>query len=143
MKQQTKKMMATLSELSLVQATSLKLHGDVAEAHGAAAAARERLEAGLPPTAEAEAELERRDRLERTRREELLASQYRLAAEAAAPAQLTRTLAPPRPAAYVPEDDALPLPRPYGAHRPFRAIPPSATMMKYVRRPPLPLSASS
>jgi len=70
-------------------------------------------------------------------------SQYRLAAEAAAPAQLTRTLAPPRPAAYVPEDDALPLPRPYGAHRPFRAIPPSATMMKYVRRPPLPLSASS
>jgi len=30
-------------------------------------------EAGLPPTAEAEAELERRDRLERTRREELLA----------------------------------------------------------------------
>jgi len=39
-------MMATLSELSLVQATSLKLHGDVAEAHGAAAAARERLAHG-------------------------------------------------------------------------------------------------
>ncbi|KNC53536.1 coiled-coil flagellar protein [Thecamonas trahens ATCC 50062] len=49
----TRKMMATVSELSMYQATAMKLKQEVAEKEGLLAEADERIESGLPPTAEA------------------------------------------------------------------------------------------
>eukprot|EP00668_Euglena_longa_P040853 GGOE01053773.1.p1 GENE.GGOE01053773.1~~GGOE01053773.1.p1 ORF type:complete len:936 (-),score=463.19 GGOE01053773.1:231-3038(-) len=133
-KQKTKKMMATLSELSVVQATSIKLQSDVAEIQAVAEEAKERLDQGLPPTNDAEVEFQRVERDRLRRQEELLATQQRRKAEATMPAQVTRTMADQRPNAYIPDSELM-LPRPYGSHQPFKSTGPSATMMKYVRRP--------
>ena len=45
------------------------------------------------------------------------------------------TTAEPRPNAYIPEDDAeLPIPRPYGAHAPYKPGEPGSTM-RHIRKP--------
>ena len=45
------------------------------------------------------------------------------------------TTAEPRPNAYIPEDEAaLPIPRPYGAHAPFKPNEPGTTM-RHIRKP--------
>jgi len=46
------------------------------------------------------------------------------------------SMAEARPNAYVPQDDALPLPKPYGARAPFKPSQPGANM-RHIRKPTL------
>ena len=46
-----------------------------------------------------------------------------------------KSTAEPRPNAYIPDDDMeLPIPRPYGAHAPFKPQEPGTTM-RHIRKP--------
>jgi hypothetical protein len=133
-KQKTRKMMATLSELSIVQATSIKLQNDVAEMQMTAEEAQDRMDQGLAPTDEAEEEFYRMERNKKRRQEELINATMKRQAEAALPPQVTRTNAEQRPNAYIPDQELM-IPKPYGQNQPFKSIPASATMMKYTRKP--------
>ena len=45
------------------------------------------------------------------------------------------TTAEPRPNAYIPDDESeLPVPRPYGAHAPFKPSEPGSSM-RHIRKP--------
>lgn len=46
------------------------------------------------------------------------------------------TTAEPRPNAYIPQTDPLPLPKPYGAQAPFKPSQPGANM-RHIRKPAL------
>lgn len=46
------------------------------------------------------------------------------------------TTAEPRPHAYIPQTDGLPLPKPYGAQAPFRPSQPGANI-RHLRKPAL------
>eukprot|EP01052_Picozoa_sp_SAG31_P025663 SAG31_NODE_2263_length_6060_cov_12.232344_2_plen_926_part_00 len=116
----TKKMMATVSELSMYQATAMKLQQEKHESELSVQDAKWRLEQGQAPNEEAELEWERIIREEALRRE-LRAEQVQqpaAPADAFAPAQITRTTAEPRPNAYIPDD--IGIPKPYGALAPFK-----------------------
>merc|ERR1712118_334712 len=58
-KDMTRKMMATVSELSMYQATAMKFQTERDEVQEKVMQARENMEAGLPPTDTADAEFER------------------------------------------------------------------------------------
>lgn len=148
-KSKTKKMMATLSELSMVQASSLQLQMEVQQLEDTVRGAQERVERGDAPTEYHQYQFEkeehderRRDEMMRLRRERLAAtySEGRGAAAASlenaiASQPLIRTTAEQRPNAYVPDDD-LALPKPYGAHAPFRPhMAAQQNVHKYFRKP--------
>lgn len=116
----TKKMMATVSELSMYQATAMKLQQEKHESELSVQDATWRLEQGQPPNEEAELEWERMVREAALRQELRQEQQVQPAApaDAFAPAQITRTTAEPRPNAYIPDD--IGIPKPYGALAPFK-----------------------
>lgn len=133
----TRKMMAIVSELSMYQATAMKLEQEKHDWEKRVQGAQLKAANGDPPTEEAEYAWYR------VERQELLAQQQqrdqqRTDAAGAAPvdpmaaahAQATgpkKTTAPQRPNAYIP-DDALGVPRPYGAQAPFKPSVPGAGM---------------
>ena len=125
----TRRMMATVSELSMYQATAMKLTQENQAKQAEVAQAEANLSQGLPPSEEIEREWMRYE-----------ADLARRAADAAernvlaetAPAQLTQTTAEPRPNAYIPDD--IGIPKPYGALAPFKPTELGATM-RHIRRP--------
>ncbi len=130
----TRQMMATVSELSMYQATALKLQQERDARDAELVAAAQRLEQGLAPTAEAEqawfrAERHRLQAQERGLRESAAAA---AAGGGGAPADVRRTTAVPRPNAYIPDDVGLP--KPYGAHAPFKPQDQGSTM-RHLRKP--------
>jgi len=133
-KQKTKKMMATLSELSMVQATSINLEMNVTEAEQKLKEARERSEMGLPPTEGIEDEYERMEYDKQRQREAIAARKAALEAERSQPAVVTRTTAEQRPNAYIPQGDLM-IPKPYGAHPPFRPSTEMGTITRFYRKP--------
>jgi len=124
----TRRLMACVSELSMYQATSIKLEQEKADKIEVLDMAKERLEQGEAPTEDAEREW---DRMQRRRdiREEMI---YRRQDEERQAATDFETTAVPRPNAYMPEDIALP--RPYGAMAPFKPTEPGATM-RHITKP--------
>ena len=129
MKEATRKLKALVSELSMYQATGLKLGEEADALRAEVAAARERLEHGEPPSEGVEREWARKQRDELRARETAV---LRDAAKGAAAAGGARTTAEPRPNAYVPHD--LGIPRPYGGSAPFKPTATGATM-RHFRRP--------
>lgn len=133
----TRKMMAAISELSMYQATTLKLQQNKDGVEGQLALARTRLAQGLPPTEEAEFDWLRLER-DRMRRQEALVERINREkvavtnAQKAAQGLLVRTTAPLRPNSYFPEE--LSLPKPYGAKAPFKATTLGATA-RHIRKP--------
>lgn len=124
----SRQMMATISELSLFQASSIQLQQEVQRLEAVVEAAEERLEAGEAPYAEAAIQYEREQQSERRyaaarQRQRGLAQE----SEAALGKQLVATTAPPRPNAYVSENENLGLPRPYGPFAPFKPSVPQRT----------------
>eukprot|EP00760_Papus_ankaliazontas_P037589 PhM_4_TR8578/c0_g1_i1/m.39088 len=115
-KKKTKKMMATLSELSIVQASAIRVEMDVTDLESQVLTAKERVEQGLPPTETLEAEIQRETIEDQRRRETVRKMKEKQAAEASG---MRRTTAEQRPNAYIPVDGDLAIPRPYGAHAPF------------------------
>jgi chromosome segregation ATPase len=125
-KNKTKRMMATLSELSMVQASSIQLQMDVQQLEETVQQARERLAQGDAPTDDVEMRI-RKDEENRLRQSQM--AEERRAAGAApggdgqdygsGQGTVIRTTAEQRPNAYVPDGD-LGLPKPYGKHAPFK-----------------------
>ena len=95
-----------------------------------------RLEKGEPPSEEIEREWLRGLRDTDRRHRDLEAAEVACEEEEqyTLPGGVVTT-AEPRPNAYIPEDEAeLPIPRPYGAHAPFKPNEPGASM-RHVRKP--------
>lgn len=116
----TKKMMATVSELSMYQATAMKLQQEKHELELEVQDAEWRVDQGQAPNEEAELEWERivREAAYRRDMEERQVQQQAVPTDAFAPAQITRTTAEPRPNAYIPDD--IGIPKPYGSLAPFK-----------------------
>eukprot|EP00755_Sulcionema_specki_P007955 Sspe_Gene.39614::Locus_19105_Transcript_1_3_Confidence_0.429_Length_3005::g.39614::m.39614 len=133
-KQKTKKMMATLSELSMVQATSIKMEMDVSSMEQSLKTARERVEMGLPPSEEIAAEYERHEYDRERRREMMSTRKALLEAERKQPAVITRTTAEQRPNAYIPDGELM-IPKPYGSHAPFRPTIETGNVNRFYRKP--------
>ncbi|GBG31177.1 Coiled-coil domain-containing protein 146 [Hondaea fermentalgiana] len=136
-KDTTRRMMAIVSELSMYQATAMKLeqekHDREAELHDA----QLRLGRNEPPSEEAEFEWYRvQKRLEeRQRRAQEVAELSSAGGDPFAQTDVgpKRSTAQPRPNAYIP-NDALGVPKPYGAQAPFKPTPAGSTM-RHIRPP--------
>jgi len=131
-KSTTRRMMSTVSELSMYQATAMKLAQENQGKEELVQAQTQNLEADLPPTEEIEREWLRYEQELTRRTSEAFAKNV---LQETAPAQITQTTAEPRPNAYIP-DDIVGIPKPYGALAPFKPQEPGTTM-RHIRKPVL------
>lgn len=134
-KDTTRKMMAVVSELSMYQATAMKLQQEKHDAMVDVDECTKRSVAGLPPSTYCEQQLVRLQ-TQRMRDDELRATKLQMRAAAAHaqnfPTQLTYTTAEARPNAYIPEE--LGIPKPYGLQAPFKPSQQGSTM-RHIRVP--------
>jgi len=131
----TRKMMATVSELSMYQASSMKLEQEKEDLEDLVKNAEERLNNGEPPVEGIEDEWARMEYRRMKIEEDNWQRQE--AAQNAQPQMptvqhVTRTTAEPRPNAYIP--DEIGIPKPYGQAAPFKPTEPGASM-RHVRKP--------
>ena len=128
----TKSLMATVSELSMYQASAASLEEERDQLVDDLAMARERAASGEAPDEDAEREWARQVRSEETAS---AAARDREDAAAARADGSTISRAAQRPNAYVPSDPmSMGVPRPYGAHAPFKPTAPGANMRHYRAR---------
>ncbi|RKO93586.1 hypothetical protein BDK51DRAFT_24341, partial [Blyttiomyces helicus] len=133
LKHVTKAMMARVSELSMHQALAMSLYQEKCEKQTLLAEARARLEAGEVPTEAIERDFIRAERARlkhdkerqdlRERRDRENAGGYVEIDDSFYIYNNIRTTAEPRPNAYIPNASGvgeLPIPKPYGAHAPFK-----------------------
>lgn len=134
-KETTRKMMAIVSELSMYQATAMKLQQEKHEAMIDVQECTRRVEAGQAPNVFCEHQLLRLQ-AQSMRDDDM--RQLKLQQKAAAahahnfPSQLTYTTAEARPNAYIPEE--LGIPKPYGVQAPFKPTQQGSTM-RHIRMP--------
>lgn len=135
----TRSMMALVSELSMYQATALKLEEDKEVKEEELSKARELIARGQPPSANAVRDLNRIFR-KRADEEDALYDQEEIDPRAHEnefgklyyPAKYAlRTTAEPRPSAYIP-DVGIEVPKPYGGMAPFK---PSDCALRYASEP--------
>mmetsp|Transcript_28894 Transcript_28894/g.84706 ORF Transcript_28894/g.84706 Transcript_28894/m.84706 type:complete len:930 (-) Transcript_28894:174-2963(-) len=137
-KSTTRKMMAAVSELSMYQATAIKLTHDNTQAQEMLYNAQKRLESGQPPTEDMAAEWQRHSLSLDRRHNDAVAAQEAAAAQDEFGSAVARdeTLVPstalPRPNAYIPDD--LGIPKPYGGMAPFKPTEAGSTM-RHIRKP--------
>eukprot|EP00933_Yihiella_yeosuensis_P037392 TRINITY_DN31311_c0_g1_i1.p1 TRINITY_DN31311_c0_g1~~TRINITY_DN31311_c0_g1_i1.p1 ORF type:complete len:940 (-),score=260.18 TRINITY_DN31311_c0_g1_i1:224-3001(-) len=129
----TRKMMATVSELSMHQATAHKLQVERDFSYERAMTARERLQNGQPPTDDADMEFQRILQQEQQRVFDRQAAIQRKQEEEIMNSNFTRTTAEPRVNAYIPEDEHG-LPKAYGLNAPFKPSQQGSTM-RFIRKP--------
>jgi len=129
----SRKMMAAVSELSMYQASVLKLEADQKQLETLLVDAEQRLAQGLAPTEEAEREWFRMER-----QAEIMAKMRREKEEFErlqdAEALGLKTTAEPRPNAYVPDGDLTGAPKPYAHSQPFKPTQAGAAM-RHIRKP--------
>jgi len=130
----TRKMMATVSELSMYQATAIKYEGEEEALQAELDQQRGNLAAGLAPYEEAENDFRRIMRQEQVREMNKEEARRRREEEQLFLTTATRTTAEPRVNAYVPVNDELGLPRAYGAHAPFNPTPMGANA-RFIKKP--------
>jgi len=128
----TRSMMATVSELSMYQATAMKLEHQKETQMQNYDEARERMLHGDAPTEEAEREWIRMLREKQRQRDLLVARKKQIEALMKARPGDTPTMADVRPNAYLPDD--IGIPKPYGLHAPFKPSIIGANM-RHIRRP--------
>eukprot|EP01028_Stygiella_incarcerata_P003836 TRINITY_DN179_c1_g1_i1.p1 TRINITY_DN179_c1_g1~~TRINITY_DN179_c1_g1_i1.p1 ORF type:complete len:949 (+),score=363.28 TRINITY_DN179_c1_g1_i1:287-3133(+) len=133
MRKKTRAMMAAVSELSMYQATAMKLQQVKEQKEAELQEALQLLEMGEAPTVEAEEEFYRMEHDRLRHADEIARIHEAQEALQSMPATITRTTAEPRPTAYIPDDD-LGLPKPYGGHAPFKPSIPGTTM-RHIRPP--------
>lgn len=130
-KTKTKKMMATLSELSMVQASSIQLQMEVQQLEDTVSDAHRRTDIGEAPTEGIAQRIEREER-SRQRYQSMLQSKR----EAAAASEQLLTTAEQRPNAYIPQEGDLNLPKPYGLHAPYKPnMAVQGQVSRYYRKP--------
>jgi len=134
----TLKMMATVSELSMYQASSMKLEQEKDELDDLVKTAQERLAAGEPPVEGIEDEWARMEYRRMKAEEDAWQRQQHaeqsngMVQQSQTAVHVTRTTAEPRPNAYIP--DEIGIPKPYGAAAPFKPSEPGSSM-RHVRKP--------
>lgn len=106
----TKKMMATVSELSMFQATALKLQQEKDEKERILEDANENIQKELPPSEEAEFEWMKMERARIWKEKESIDKSQKQQAEALLPSTVTKTTAEPRPNAYFQDELGIPKP---------------------------------
>ncbi|DBA00511.1 TPA: hypothetical protein N0F65_006415 [Lagenidium giganteum] len=125
-KETTRKMMAIVSELSMYQATAMKLQQEKHDSLIDYEECVKRYDAGQTPNEYCEHQLARLQ-MQRMREDDV-----RMQKAQNFPSQLTYTTAEPRPNAYIPE--SLGIPKPYGSQAPFKPTQQGSTMRH--TRPP-------
>eukprot|EP00002_Diphylleia_rotans_P011919 TRINITY_DN2344_c0_g1_i2.p1 TRINITY_DN2344_c0_g1~~TRINITY_DN2344_c0_g1_i2.p1 ORF type:complete len:930 (+),score=260.77 TRINITY_DN2344_c0_g1_i2:170-2959(+) len=128
----TRRMMATVAELSMYQASSIKLEQERKEKELSLEEAKWLVDQGQPPTADAERTWYRMERDRLRRKEQAIMVQAQTENAAALAYGAIETTAEPRPNAYV--VDELGLPRPYGGLAPFKPSDPGSSM-RHIRKP--------
>lgn len=131
----TRKMMASVSELSMYQASAMRLEAEKAEKEKALAIAKQRQEQDQPPTDDAEAEWFRMERDRARRQEALMDGRMAKQQEQEDGSNFTlqgRSTAEARPNAYIPEE--LGIPKPYGTMAPFKPSVLGANL-RHIRQP--------
>ncbi|KAM6984793.1 coiled-coil domain-containing protein 146 [Aplochiton taeniatus] len=134
-KDSTRRMMSIVSELAMRQASAMSLQQEMKEREILMDACQQRLDQGLAPCPDMEEDWMKALRDERRREADRLEKE-RLAEEeerSQLPSGVYST-AEARPNAYIPQADALPLPKPYGAQAPFKPMQPGANM-RHIRKP--------
>ncbi|KAL0032778.1 hypothetical protein WJX79_009876 [Trebouxia sp. C0005] len=127
----TRRMMATVSELSMYQAHSIKLSADKEALEEVVMAASDKLQAGAAPTKDVERDWQQMER-DRSQLWDM-----KRQAEMIHQIQDDQVMGPPslaesRPNAYIPED--LGIPKPYGGFAPFKPSEPGSSM-RHIRVP--------
>ncbi|KAH9577556.1 hypothetical protein LSM04_008224 [Trypanosoma melophagium] len=117
----TRQMMATVSELSVFQASAIQLKQDVQRLECLVEEAERNMQQGEAPFAEAE-ERYLREIESKRRYADILRHRREKEAEATAASKALITTAEQRPNAYIP-DDGLSIPKPFGALLPFKPTP--------------------
>ena len=132
-KKLTRKMMATVSELSMFQATAMKLKQEKDKLEEVVDSASTRMSEGLAPTDECEDEFQKMERNKNMREEEHKLRMEREKEEKTMSGGVTHSTAEPRLNSYNP-DDGIGLPKPYGSHAPFMPTQLGSTM-RHIRKP--------
>ncbi|XP_061107475.1 coiled-coil domain-containing protein 146 isoform X2 [Conger conger] len=135
LKDTTRKLMSKVSEVSMEQAKVITLQQEVKDKEQHLDSCQQRLEQGLTPSEEMEQAWQRALKAE----QQQLADQQEqeMRAEEEERSQLPNggiTTAEARPNAYVPENDPLPIPRPYGALAPFKPTE-LGSNIRHIRKP--------
>uniref|UniRef100_A0A3P9LCV8 Coiled-coil domain containing 146 n=1 Tax=Oryzias latipes TaxID=8090 RepID=A0A3P9LCV8_ORYLA len=130
------RIMAVSAELSVKQADASCEQQQIKEKEVQMEQCQRRLEQGLSPHPEIEEEWKRRLR-DKRRRQKDKEEKEKLAGEDKWRHLQSgkRTTADIRPNAYIPENDPLPLPKPYGAMAPFKPSQPGANMRHFAKTP--------
>ena len=130
----SRKMLATVSELSMFQSKALKLQQEKEEKDQVLEQALTNLDAGQPPTEDSDMEWERMERNSQRRRQEGEERRQRKALEQQLTPTGVKTSALPRPNSYMPPD--IQIPRPYGLFAPYKPSEPGAQMRHMVKPKP-------
>jgi hypothetical protein len=128
----TTKMLASVSELSMYQATALRLQQEKFAREKLVEDAKWKFSHGEAPTNEAEVLLKRLERHEVMHQEAMNRKAMELSMQGGMSGQFLRTAAEPRPTAYIPEEFGIP--KPYGVLAPFKPTEGGATM-RHIRPP--------
>jgi len=112
----TKKMLASVSELSMYQATALRLQQEKSHREKALDEALWRTDHGEAPSDEAVKDWTRREQRRMMRLEATMRREEEM--NLVQPQGVVKTAAEPRPTAYIPDD--LGIPKPYGNMAPFK-----------------------
>lgn len=134
----THKMMATVAELSMFQASAMTLQADKERLDEILEQAYENMNAGKPPIEDCIKEFARMQRNAKMREDEYSVRIQREEDEKQAPGIVTRTTAEPRPTTYIP-DDGHGLPKTYGASKPFKPTELGSNMRHFRKPNPKPI----
>ncbi|EPY19558.1 coiled-coil protein required for normal flagellar motility [Strigomonas culicis] len=133
----TRQIMATISELSLFQSSSIQLQQEVQHLEEIVAQAENRLAAGEAPFVEAEEEYEKEKDRDRRYAELIQKNREKLSNTTQG---VKMTTAEPRPNAYIPDDELIAVPRPYGT---FGAFKPTTLSLRYRTNTSIPKAVMS
>lgn len=128
----SRKMLATVSELSMFQSKALKLQTEKEEKEQLLEQAVQRMENGMAPTDAADAEWEKKVRDQQRRQSDKVERIRRKQLEQSLPPNGVKTTALPRPNSYMPPD--IQIPKPYGSFQPFKPSEPGANM-RHIKNP--------
>jgi len=126
----TKKMLASVSELSMYQATALRLQQEKMIRDKTLEEAKWRLDHGEAPTGDAVKEWNRMEKRKTQRLEAAMRREEEMAM--IQPAGVVKTAAEPRPTAYIP--DEIGIPKPYGSFQPFKPTE-AGSSMRHIHNP--------
>lgn len=128
----SRKMLATVSELSMFQSKALKLQTEKEEKEQLLEQAVQRMENGMAPTDAADSEWEKKVRDQQRRQQDKVERIRRKQLEQSLPPNGVKTTALPRPNSYMPPD--IQIPKPYGSFQPFKPSEPGANM-RHIKNP--------